>query len=449
MGTSKRKLLLILLFLMPFAAVPQEQRLSFREADSTSYVLYAAGEWKQLTRYCNRAFADSIDYYYLRMRAGIAAFETERYMRAALHFGKALEFNAKDPVAGEYLYGCYLRLNRPDEARTILEDLPPSVREKLEPAMPYFHRAILETGPLMSNEMTRYDTVDLDGPDDLYGEADITLDGYYLNAGVARAFKGGYNVYLGYTLVKLNKNKIAETGDSLSVDDQYPLYQHQYYASGIIPVRKNYSVQAAFHYISNSYETVMPRLAADSLSYLYPREAFTNSSWIGYLSVTRDLKILKATLFGAISSLNDLNQYQGGFQLTAFPFGNLNLYTSSKLIDHINDNNHNFIFEQMAGVRLFRPLWLEASATFGNMENYHENSGFVVYNIADKMTFKGNARLIYAFHPRWTATAGYSFLVRESSYVQYLLTDDLKVERMVKTEDFQSQVILLGLDFNF
>ena len=193
----------------------------------------------------------------------------------------------------------------------------------------------------------------------------------------------------------------------------------------------------------------MPRLAADSVSYLYPRQAYTNSSWIGYLSVTRDLKILKATLFGAISSMNDVNQYQGGFQLTAFPFGNLNLYTSSKLIDHINDNNHNFIFEQMAGVRVFRPLWLEASATFGNMENYHENSGFVVYNIADKMTFKGGARLIYAFHPRWTATAGYSFLMRESSYVQYLLTDDLKVERMVKTEDFQSQVILLGLDFNF
>jgi hypothetical protein len=316
-------------------------------------------------------------------------------------------------------------------------------------ALPDQHRIVVEAGPLLSNEMDKYDIIDLDGPDNIYGETDITQDGYYFNAGVSREFNRGYGLRLVYTHIKLNKNKLVEIGDSLSVDDLYPVRQHQFYASGTIPAGKNYSVLPAFNFIMERYKTVMPRLAPDSVSYHFPVESFSPNYWIGYLSVTRDFQVVKVTFFGAVSDLNEVNQYQGGFRLEAVPFGSLNFYASTRLLDHINNGDHNLIFEQVVGARPVRSLLTEVSATIGTMENYHESCGFVVYNIDEKMTFKGEARLVYSFSPRWSATVNYLYLVRDGEYIRYELDEDENAVKVACRQDFQNQIILLGLNYIF
>jgi len=451
MGTTRKYLILFLLVIGCMANLAHAADKTFQEVDQQSLALYEKGEWKELVRYSDQVISEGFDYYYLRMRAGIANYMIRRYTKAALHFKKALAFNDKDPVAGKYLYSCYLELNRITEAQKTLDELPPSLGEELEKYLSKKHQVIIETGPLLSNESKKFSRIDLDGKENIYGEADVTGNGYYFNSGLAWAFNKGYGIYAGYSLDRVDKNKLVKIGDSL-VNHYYPLTQHQFYVNGSIPLGKGFSVLPAMNIILDQYEMVMPKFDSSTFTYSFPVEETRLNSYIGYLSVTKDFRYLQTSIFGAYSNLNRKEQIQAGIGILAFPLGNLDFYVSSKLMDHINDGQNNIIFEQMVGIRLLTPLWTEITATFGQMKNYHENNAFVVYNIADKMNFKGGAKLIYTLNPRWMITAQYIYLLREGEYTTYSVTPPPEPPKAVPSnlsQDFQDQFILLGLKWSF
>lgn len=370
-------------------------------------------------------------------------------MRAALHFQQVLELNENDTVAGEYLYGCYMELNRGREAYEVYQKLPPSSREKLKKSLPKFRQVIIEQGFINCNQMEKFDSLDLDGNENIYGETDLTQDGFYFNGGLSWGFKNGCSVYGAYRFIKLNKNKLAEIGDSLSVDDLYPMKQHQVYLNGNIPLGKGFSILPAFNLVMDRYETVMPRLAMDSVNYLFPVEKFSYSSFIGYLAVTKDFNIVQTTLFAAYSNLDREDQYQAGFQAMIYPFGNLNFYLSSTLINHMNDGENHIIFDQMAGFRLSKSFRAEVNATFGKMQNYHENHAFVVYNMTDDMKFKGGAKLIFMLDTRWIITGEYRYLLHEGEYIYYGLDDNEQVMPVTVMKDFNSHIYLIGINWRF
>jgi hypothetical protein len=449
MDTTYRILIIIPLLTISLLARAQEETLTFRDVDHHSLELYQQGDWKGLIHYSNEAFSQGIDYYFLRLRTGIAYFETKKYMKAAFHFKKALEFNEGDVVAGEYLYGCFIELNKAREAYEVYEKLPPSSRENLKKSLPDLRFAVLEAGLIEGNQMERFDTLDLDGEDNIYGETDITQDGHYFSGGLAWGFKNGAGMYGGYSQVSLNKNKIAKIGDTLSLDDQYPLRQHQVYLNGNIPLGNGYSLLPAFNWVMDRYSTVMPQLNSDSTEYLFPVENFSINSFIGYIAATKDLNILQVSIFGAISNLNEQQQYQGGFQVLVYPFGNLNFYLTSKLVSHMNDEENHFIFDQLVGFRLSRNFWAEVDAAIGRMQNYYDKNAFVVYNVTDEMKVKGSAKLIYMLYPHWMITAEYLYLLREGEYLYYSMAEDQQAVPVTVTKDFSNNIILLGFTWNF
>ncbi len=452
MDKAKKYLILILFATGSLAIRAQENSMTFREADSLSLDLYNKGEWKDLISLCNQAIREGYDYYYLRMRAGIASFETRRYMKAALHFREALVFNENDPVAEEYLYGCYLELNRSTDAINTFDKLPPSAREKLKKTLPLLHRLNIEAGPIFSDQMQEYDLIDLDGEDNIYGQADITRQGYYFSPGLAWGFKKGYGIYGAYSQVGLSKEKRVKIGDSLYVDDKYPLTQSQFYLSGMVPLGRGFYVLPAVNFILDRYETIMPLYDSASAGYLFSREQTKLQSYIGYLLVMKDFHIVQTGIFAAISNLNEKEQIQAGFQIVVFPWGNLNFYLSSKLLNNRNDGINNIIFEQMVGTRIFKPVWLELCVTVGQLKNYHEHNAFVVYNITDKIQFKGGAKLIYTIDSRWTVTAEYLYLVRRGQYLQYSAADVPEGQPpfpVTMYKDFRNNIILVGLNWKF
>jgi tetratricopeptide (TPR) repeat protein len=449
MDKTQRLLILTALAVILLSTISRGQELSFRDYDRRSYELYSQAQWKELISLSDEALKQGIDYYYLRVRAGIACFETMRYMKAANHFKKALGFNQGDPLAGEYLYGCYLELNRHADAESTFKTLPSGTREMLKNTLPEHYQADAMAGPLFSNQAEVFDTLDLDGQDNVYGETDIMQDGYYFSAGLSREFRRGYSIYGAYSLIKLNKNKHAAIGDSLQVDDLYPLLQHQVYLSGHIPAVSGFSVTPALSLVLDRYKTVMPQLSEDSSNYTFPVVEFRPVAYLAYLSVDKDFQVVRTGLFAALSNFNDEKQFQAGFSLTAFPFGNLNVYLASRLLNHQNAGKNNIIFDQKVGVRIFRPLWAEVDGTFGRMENYHENNGYVIYNIADAMKFKGGASLVWLINPRLTLTAEYLYLLREEKYLQYQVQENYTVIPVTGTLVFSNQIILAGLKWRF
>jgi len=445
-------ILMAFMLLLPFICLSQEAEMTFPEVDGKTYALYSEGKWKDLIRAGNEALKNGFDYYYLRIRIGIAYFERRNYVQAARHFEEALKLNAGDPLAGEYLYGCYLEMNRPADGYKILKQLPVSIQDRLKKSAPKLHSADISGGLIFSDQPDKFDHFDLDGDSSYYGEVDMIRSGTDINAGVSWGFENGIKLYGGYTWIRLDKNKLVSIGDTMAVDDQYVLNQHQCYLNGTIPLWKGFSVKAAVNYLLDDYEVVMPQYDSAFNSYDFPVESNRLQSVIGYLSVTKDFKIVQTSLFGAWSNLNDREQIQAGFHLMAFPFGNLDCYLSSKVMDHIVDADHHFIFEQMIGGRIIKPLWAEVNATFGEMVDYHENSAYVVYNFADKMDFKGGGKLIWTMGPRTTLTMEYILLKRMGNYIVYSnigTNGKIDVVPVTMTESFYNHIIVAGINWKF
>ena len=85
-----RIILVIFLLMVSFRGMADHPP-NFKTVDSLSYDLYEKGEWKALIRFGKNAINQGFDYYYLRMRIGIAYYESEKYLLALEHFRKSLE----------------------------------------------------------------------------------------------------------------------------------------------------------------------------------------------------------------------------------------------------------------------------------------------------------------------------------------------------------------------
>lgn len=451
MGQRFQLLILLFIFTGLAAGYGQEAVPSFREIDSVSLALYQARDWKALARYQEWAAREGYDYYYLRMRSGIASYERKNYLQAARHFRKALEHNDADPVALEYLFGCFLELNLTAEAAQTWQKLPAPAQERLALLKPRLFRAGLAAGPLISDQPEKFDTFDLDGGQDIYGETDLVTGGYNVYAGLSKIFAGGQSIYAGYTMVYQDKNKLVRISDTLAVDEQYPLRQHQYYLGGEIPVVKGFSVNPALNYIRSRYAVVSPVYNEITGAYTFPVDSTDIGQFIGYLSVTRDFQVIRTSLFAAWSNLNEQEQFQAGFRLVAYPLGNLNFYLSADLLNHMNEGNSQLVFGLLAGGRLLRPLWIEANMTAGDMRNYHDNNANSVYNVADRMKFKGGGKAMLRFDTRWMLTGEYVYMLRRGSYVMYepLTGEDDAVVPVTMPQNFNNHLFVISLSCKF
>ena len=66
-----------------------QQPLSLISVDAQTYSLWQKKDWNGLIAAGKKALKADIDFYYLRVRMGIAYYEKKNYHMALLHFEKA------------------------------------------------------------------------------------------------------------------------------------------------------------------------------------------------------------------------------------------------------------------------------------------------------------------------------------------------------------------------
>jgi hypothetical protein len=120
--------LLVLYCLMIFSISEISAQNDFRTLDKKTYDLYKKGDYKNLKRTADTMLAGGMDYYYLRMRLGIMAFENHSYAVAVENFTKALKFNSLDTVSGTYIYYSFLLSGRMHDASLYLSSLSDDMR---------------------------------------------------------------------------------------------------------------------------------------------------------------------------------------------------------------------------------------------------------------------------------------------------------------------------------
>ena len=132
MYISRKYLVALCLFIICVnKQVKAGDTLTSMNVETVSLKLFNDKNWKELIPFCDKAIKQGFDYYYLRMRGGIACYETKKYRKAEAHFKKALSFNTGDDDATSYLYYCLIYNEKYEEAKWLSKSFNDAMAEKL------------------------------------------------------------------------------------------------------------------------------------------------------------------------------------------------------------------------------------------------------------------------------------------------------------------------------
>jgi len=331
--------LIIVILLLVAVKVRAGEPVTFQSADSISYKYYMEGEWDKLIETGEQAIAQNIDFKRLRQRMGYAYFVKEDYYASQKQYEKALEFDEFDADTREYLYYCGLNTGNLASARIHAQKLSDEAKKRL---------GIHAFNPLVS--------IDLE-----YN--------YKSNNSDTRShpsyFRGGLFTQVGYRIsLYQSASNYKQTVDSVLIK------QPDYFALINWSLTSHTTFSAAYHHLNTSLDGYKypGNLVFASLSTRLNRFTFgLNSSFFRY-------------------DIGDFKQI-GLLAGVSLP-GKANLYFNSCLTGMIEPDSNHLIFAQFVGARILKNLWVEATCTVGNIQNYNDHNALYIYNSIDPTLFR-------------------------------------------------------------
>lgn len=407
----------VLILILLFSAIAVSQvKMNQEEVDARSYQLYLSEKWDSLTTYCEEAISSGIDYYYLRMRAGIGYYQLEKYLSSISHFERALEFQPQDTIAQEYLYYSYLFTNKVAKLNLLASRFPLSLRRKVGYKEPHFiDGSYIEAGYGLNgnynNTRTGFSKTNSKSPESQVVRDNSIYFSFNLLHNLSERvslFHGISSLNISNTGQFLDKNKLQE----LNLRTQQWSY---YITSGIYLGNNFYSALTLNLLFINTDELGVSQLGSD---WIAQKTSESQNNYIFGFTLAKDFGNLNLGLSNSISNLNNNKQRQTSLDVTIYPLSNLNLYLVSNLILHRNTNANNDAVERgllrtKLGFKLLNRTWLELQYTFGDIINYSEDNSYIVYNVVDKIRNLAGANLFLLLSDKTELLLRYTFYVQE------------------------------------
>ena len=394
---------------------------NFVQIDSKTYQAYLQKDWKTVMTIGKEALKADIDYFYLRMRIGIAYYEEHNYQKSILHFEKALAFNFRDKYALEYLYYAYLLSGRKYEAEILYK----KNYAILFPALQKDTISIIESIYAnytynKTNQSFEQDEVFVDPISGNEGDQRISKNFSLYSAGIIFSFSNRFKLNTSFSrLNKTNDYFYFYQENSIAAYNQR-ITQNHFHISPIVPLKKGFTLWAAYSALSlnvpyiyyyesgtgSGYGQGQQQQTSQLVEYTY-----TEKDYVIAGGISKNLPFFKINASMYYSNLNRASQMRPSLALTYYPLGNLNLYAASE-ISYLSDtySTDHAIINNRLGVKVFDKFWIEGMHTTGNLINYAEAGGAVVYNDINILTdrtdinmyipfskYKGNIYLSYEY----------------------------------------------------
>ncbi len=470
----------------------------YKSLDSLTYTHYINQDWKKVLSTGNNALNINVDYFYLRMRMGVAAYYLGQYPEAADHFEKALIFNSKDQTAQLYLYDTYKLLGKNTKAYKLSMmfnkktlSLIPTKRKPVE-------AVFAGGGYSFSNNLTNNDKLFIDENNDtLTGYRILIGDKSDYYAGISFNLSPMVSLYAGYNHLDIQKKinfqytEAVHVLDSVQTQDwgfdnfystdttllqqsfsetisQNEIYlnsRFQFENSWAITLFSNLIMVSSFNIDTDTISKHVPftdyhiygnEPVIDTFTYNELQFTKKDSSFFNYvigINLEKDYNNITLNLVGTISALNGLKQNQLGisafYYLNSYGtfYGKTGLmWFSQKWATGWKENR--LILNQKIGGKIYRNIWGEAEITYGNLNNANTNNGFIIYNQADGMKLKGGLTLNWYIGTHFEL----SLLYRYTSYEGLFFEDvgeDQDYEFNTNTFNYQTQSLFGGLKWKF
>jgi hypothetical protein len=350
---------------------------TFHTADSTSQDLFIDGNWKQLILEGNKFIANGIDFPALRLRMGYAQYLRGNYSAALKQYDKVLHDDSYNQKARYYTYLCHKYLNQDLLANSQASYFDTTNTQQTNIG----HFALLSAGLESSYKIA---------DNDKRGNASYTR--FSLNTQLSRRLQLDQSVsYFGQYIYTREipeiKNELRENKDR----------QTEYFAKLSYALNNRIVLIGAYHYLYTNYD-----------NNIYHSNVFlAGVNYAGtYFNAQGDVNI------GHIIK-DHVTQYNA--KLGLYPLGNLNLYFISRG-SYLRQNSVDvMIFNQIAGFKAIKNVWLESSATFGKLSNYIDADGLYIYNAFDDSKLKLGETLYYQINIHAMLNFSYTYEKKQNT----------------------------------
>lgn len=419
--TFKRIGLLLFMFLVLSKTSIAGDELNSAIVEQKTYQLYIDKNWNELIHYGTNAIKQGFDYYYIRLRVGIAYYEKKNYNQAETHFKKALYFNSDEELVLEYLYYCYFFTGKTEDARLLSKkfssDLLSKTNTTKRSALDFL---LLESGTKLSDSSSYYNSSTKTSSN--YFNAP-----FYLQLGAAHYIQKRVSLFHGFTF--FNQETYIGT-----------VQQLQYYVKAGIAFNNNWLVTPAFHYANLQLSTQIATLPPPPMPGMPPPKPIfetsitTTNFIVAALSVQKTYKNFGFILGNTLSTASSTTQLIHNGIVSYSPLGNSKLVIGCGAYLHTNDSYATtyvavapFVYVQASN-----RLSIKGSYYSNTGKNIIEDNGYLINNSLDLTTNRISILPMFTLSKRLSLYALYQFenkveASQQFNYKYHILVAGLKV----------------------
>ena len=340
-------------------------QFDFKTLDKETYDYFLKGDYRNLKKTADTMLQSGIDYYFLRMRLGVLAFNNQMYSSALKDFSKALEFNSLDTISRELIYKSYLFSGRKADARLYLESIPSDKRNAiLKNEGKPFTTEFFAGSFTSTNDEVLYSTNSLN--------YEAVKSSFSINTGAEASFltrfRGTIN-YTNYRKTGVIYSPSNPAGKNLNFS------QDQIYAKLTGSVFPGWDFSGFGHFAFYN-ETIT--LGPQGNRVTHNKSV---AEYLGGFGISKNEWKIRTGANVSMSNFSNSSQVRGEGYFTWLPKGNLNLYLTSCWMGQ-TDNNWGGTYQvsQEIGFKLSRSLWMESGIVKGNSFLYARNQGLLMNN---------------------------------------------------------------------
>ncbi len=405
--------------------------------DSITWQLYQSGDWDGVLRETRASLRHSIDFYYLRVRAGKAAYEKKQYRLAAHHFQKAYAQNPNDDFVNYWYYYSLWLDGREDEADALFAAIGQATAQRLGLAPRSGVSYVLAEAQYSANRDAKaLSESGWDTSPAYLAYRGVYREQTYKAVGLDHRVTPTFHLFHGLSHLGIQRTHIFQpmTGNALLYEGKAS--QVQYFVQGRIQLRPRTSLQASATLLGGY---------SDGALYSPPNgngNGNGNGNFNAILVPSRyDIRDRQATvgittagtwlepsLGFTVGRVGGYTQTQATGRLTVYPLRNANLSVATQFDMHHDgsmgiDDRWKPVLQQHVTLKT-GPVWWIAEAASGDIRNFTTLGGYVVYNQPETIRqITGLSLYVPLFGYKLDLTLRYRLLQKEGMDFDYPTTD--------------------------
>ena len=426
-----KQIVCIVLLWFVSTANAQKSSLSIKYVDSTTYALYLRQDWKQIIALGKQSRTEDVDFYYLKVRMGIAYFKEKKMFSAIQLLEEAYTMDPNNAVVQDYLYWAYHYSGLIMESRLFYSKMTDALKDKIKVDLPFV--SDLRFKALSINNLDYNEMLLTDADSEIGDFRFIRKNQQMFSLGMSHPLLKRINLFHQFTLIPTTSVQQENVGGVLK-NETYKGTEYRYYADVTVSLGNRWYFDTYINVISGKYDNLNVENMSSSSKIKYTDVVFGGS-------ITKASYFIRNSVNVSVSNLNGYNQLQAGYSISLYPLGSTLVVPFGSLQYKNQDADSNVVFTGGLSVTINKIL-LTGFGTVGNMNNFTANNGAIIYNQPATALNEFGGSFKY-FGKNSILKVGYSFMKMEANYYN----DNFEITS--KTFGFNQQNITAGITWIF